>query len=259
MPHRMLEEARMTEERTKPRGINLWRHIGDTLIRDIDLGVYAAGSQLPTAENLAARFQVNRLTVLRAYSHLEREGLVRVEPGRGTFVTDSAVKYRFGSQTRFEENMLQNRRVPTRRLIDSETLNAPPAVAEALQLPEPAEVALITLLSEADDVPISLNFNYFPLEKFPGIVEAFRKASRGGRDRLSTSAVLRTLGVKTYRRKNVRMHARPPTDLEVKHLGISMAEYVVEADVLNVDDHGDPVIFGRTSFPSSRVEFVFDL
>ncbi len=47
-----------------------------------------AGAQLPSVRELTRRHRASPLTVQRAVTRLEQEGLVRAEPGRGTFVAE---------------------------------------------------------------------------------------------------------------------------------------------------------------------------
>ena len=49
-------------------------------------GAPGPGDQLPSVRDLAAEAGVNVNTVRAVYARLEREGLVRSEQGRGTFV-----------------------------------------------------------------------------------------------------------------------------------------------------------------------------
>jgi DNA-binding FadR family transcriptional regulator len=56
---------------------------------DIRNGVLAPGSQLPTEREFAESFGVSRAAVRRSLAHLENEGYVVREVGRGTFVADS--------------------------------------------------------------------------------------------------------------------------------------------------------------------------
>ena len=46
------------------------------------------GDRLPTIRELATSVRVNRNTIARVYADLEREGLVYMRPGTGTFVAD---------------------------------------------------------------------------------------------------------------------------------------------------------------------------
>ncbi len=53
----------------------------------IDSGIWAPQARIPSLEALTAEFDVARVTVRQAIGLLSREGLVRAERGRGTFVT----------------------------------------------------------------------------------------------------------------------------------------------------------------------------
>jgi len=50
------------------------------------MGVLNVGDQLPTVREVVAAVAVNPNTVLKAYRDLEREGLIEVRAGQGTFV-----------------------------------------------------------------------------------------------------------------------------------------------------------------------------
>jgi GntR family transcriptional regulator len=60
------------------------------LAREIAQGRWRPGTRLPGENALIARFQVSRSTVRRATQNLALRGLVKVFPGRGTFVQDPA-------------------------------------------------------------------------------------------------------------------------------------------------------------------------
>lgn len=51
------------------------------------LGVLGEGDQLPSVRDVVQQTAMNPNTVLKAYRHLEHEGLVGVRQGVGTFVT----------------------------------------------------------------------------------------------------------------------------------------------------------------------------
>jgi GntR family transcriptional regulator len=50
------------------------------------MGVLNVGDQLPSVREVVAAVAVNPNTVLKAYRDLEREGLIEVRAGQGTFV-----------------------------------------------------------------------------------------------------------------------------------------------------------------------------
>lgn len=49
-------------------------------------GLLAPGDRLPSVRELAAQMELNHNTVAKAYLELERERVIEVERGRGTFV-----------------------------------------------------------------------------------------------------------------------------------------------------------------------------
>lgn len=58
----------------------------------IRYGMLRPDDQLPTAREVVEALAINPNTVLKAYTELEREGLVRSRAGLGTFVIPSAVR-----------------------------------------------------------------------------------------------------------------------------------------------------------------------
>ncbi|HEX4260713.1 MAG TPA: GntR family transcriptional regulator, partial [Acetobacteraceae bacterium] len=96
-------------------GIAVWRRIADTLRGEIGGGAAAPGARLPTEAQLAARFAVNRHTIRRAMEDLARSGLVRVERGRGAFVSEDVLDYTVAPRTRFSEWIRRNNKEPSGR------------------------------------------------------------------------------------------------------------------------------------------------
>ena len=67
-------------------GITQYLQLASVLRHRITQGEFAAGSQLPTVAQLAAHYQLARITVRQAYAVLIAEGLITSQRGRGTFV-----------------------------------------------------------------------------------------------------------------------------------------------------------------------------
>lgn len=67
-------------------GAPVYRQIVEAVKHQVATGGLAAGERLPTVRQLASDLQVDRNTALRAYRVLERDGVVSLEHGRGTFV-----------------------------------------------------------------------------------------------------------------------------------------------------------------------------
>jgi GntR family transcriptional regulator len=77
----------MLEFRLNDRsGVPIYRQIQDLVRFGVASGQLLPGEQLPTVRALAVELAVNPNTVIRAYTELEREGILRTEQGTGTFV-----------------------------------------------------------------------------------------------------------------------------------------------------------------------------
>ena len=67
-------------------GVPIYRQVIEQIRRQIMTGQLAEGGQLLTVRDLAKRLKVNPMTVSKAYSLLEIEGLVERRRGVGLFV-----------------------------------------------------------------------------------------------------------------------------------------------------------------------------
>jgi GntR family transcriptional regulator len=67
-------------------GVPIYRQIQDQVRYAIAAGLLLPGEQLPTVRGLAVDLEVNPNTVIKAYTELEREGILVSEQGSGTFV-----------------------------------------------------------------------------------------------------------------------------------------------------------------------------
>jgi GntR family transcriptional regulator len=75
---------------TDPRPV--YRQIADEIRRCVSVGILKTEEPLPAISKLAAQLKVNANTVQHAYRTLEREGVVYVKRGMGTFVSTRAVE-----------------------------------------------------------------------------------------------------------------------------------------------------------------------
>lgn len=75
----------------------LYVQIMDEVRRALVLGTLRPEDALPSVRQLAADLRVNPNTVAQAYRELERDGVVYVRRGQGTFVADS---HRNGTERR---------------------------------------------------------------------------------------------------------------------------------------------------------------
>ena len=229
-------------------GVSLWSQIAATLQRAIADGTYVPGGRLPTEAALSARFGVNRHTVRRALDELSREGLVRVEQGRGTFVAEDVLDYTVEQRTRFSEWIRRHNKDPSGEVLQLRESPADAQIAAALRLRSGAKVVLLERIGLADGRPVSLTRHYFihrgmlaALHHQPSITEAFK-----------------AVGVADYQRQTTRVSARLPTPAEAERLRMPRNRPVLVAENINVDSAGAVVEFAIGCYPTPRVQIVFE-
>lgn len=69
-------------------GVPIYRQVIDQIAQQIVTDGLKQGEQLETVRDLAARLNVNPMTISKAYSLLETQGLVKRKRGVGLFVAD---------------------------------------------------------------------------------------------------------------------------------------------------------------------------
>ena len=73
-------------------GVPIYRQVVEQVVRQIDRGQIAVGELLPSVRVLATELGVNPMTVSKAYSILETDGVVERKRGVGMVVIKKAVK-----------------------------------------------------------------------------------------------------------------------------------------------------------------------
>ena len=67
----------------------IYHQIMDEIRRALVVGTLATDDPLPSVRQLAGELRINPNTVQQAYRELEREGIVHVKRGLGTFVSEA--------------------------------------------------------------------------------------------------------------------------------------------------------------------------
>ena len=232
-------------------GVALWRQIAGHLQRDIDTGAYPPGGRLPTEAELSRQFTVNRHTVRRALEELSRNGLVRVEQGRGSFVAEDVLEYSVEPRTRFSEWIKRHNKEPSGRVLQLKETVADTQVAAGLGMRSGGRVVLLERLGFADDRPVGLTSHYFPATRLRGILEALRATPR-------ITEALHAVGVTDYLRQTTRVTARLPTADEAELLRMPRNRPLLLAENINVDRAGQVVEFAIGRYPTPRVQIVFE-
>ena len=230
--------------------VPLWKRIEATLRGWIMSGKYGPGVQLPPDRQIAELLGANRLTVRRALSSLQQNGLLRIEHGVGTFV-EERVRYNLGERVRFNQNLRASNVVPSRRVLSTAIVNATEKLADRLSIKLDAPVIRFNLIGFADEKPVSIGSKFVAHDRFPTIVDVFK-------EKQSFTASFKHFGINDYRRKYTEIIGRPPTASEARALKQAKASAVLAFESLDIDLNGRPVSFQEGCYSGDRVLLIID-
>jgi GntR family transcriptional regulator len=151
--------------------IPLYYQIEQDLASLIASGALAPGSQLPSEDVLVQKYGVSRTTIRKAIQELERVELIEIRRGRGTFVRSEKITQELTGLTGFVEDMLAIGLRPSARVLGKATVRASAEVAKQLGVPIGTQVMQIRRVRMADEVPISLDETYLPIDLGQKVVE----------------------------------------------------------------------------------------
>lgn len=230
----------------------LWRRIEVALHAEINAGRLAAGTRLPPEPELAARFAAHRHTVRRAVAALAQRGLVRIEQGRGTFVSEEAIDYAVGRRTRVEANLLGQNRAFSGHMLSAHEEAAGTAAIAALGLVGRApRVLVVETLNSADGVPISLVRHTLSANRFARFPDAYRETG-------SVTRALEVCGVPDFARWRTRVSTRLPSPEEAKLLHQPRVVPVLVSEAVDAEPDGTPVKLSVARFAGDRVHLVLE-
>jgi GntR family transcriptional regulator len=114
------------------------------------------GERVPSDAELCMEFGVSRMTARHAMERLADDGLVRREPGRGSFVAKPPAHRRANRLMTFTHEMTRAGRVPSSRVLTQVLRPSSPTEAASLGIPLHEPVVHLRRLRLADGEPIAI-------------------------------------------------------------------------------------------------------
>lgn len=129
---------------------------------------YRVGDKIPSERELAAQFEVTRVTLQKAMHMLEQEGFIERIHGKGMFVTkviaDNVYLLNNGTSDSilgFSREFKDNVKVSS-RLISLKTIKAGEYIASQLDIDENDDLHYIRRVRLVDNIPVLVEDSYIP-------------------------------------------------------------------------------------------------
>lgn len=209
----------------------LYKQLIDAIYSDIKNGAYPVHSRIPSEQALCQKYHISRVTVRKALASLTNSGLLVRKQGKGTFVAIPKIKRNLRDVTGFSEFCRDMGKNPSTQLIHAYQAQVSLKDATSLHLKEHESVIEIMRLRLADNDPVMLETNVFPM-KYAFLLE---------------EGLTRSLYETLYAHRIVP--DRATHDISLTYATAQHAKYLqVEPDValLNLyeviyDSHGSPI------------------
>lgn len=175
---------------------------------------------MPAEQDLVRRFGVSKMTVRHAIAELVKEGFLRRDHGRGTFVTRPRALRRLWTVLSFTEEMLSRGLEVQNRLLDVRRMTPPEPMRSALRLRRGQQVLRVRRLRLVHGQPVAYNVSHIPLIRCPDLETSDLEA-----DSLYM-LIQRRYGFR-FTRCNRSYRAGTPNPAEARLLGVTIRSRVL--------------------------------
>jgi GntR family transcriptional regulator len=149
----------------------LYVQLSDIIKKKIATDEWPISSQIPTEDELCKIYNVSRATVRNAVLDLSRQGYLKRQQGKGTFIVKNAVHEGLTMLTNFRELLFQeDLALSTTALARMVTMPAD-GIDIKLDIPKDKYVIYIKRLHHTDNEPVLLQESYVPCHVCPLLLE----------------------------------------------------------------------------------------
>lgn len=161
----------MTELIDREDHQKLYLQLYEILKKKIESNEWLLGSQIPTEEELCKLFNVSRATVRTAILELVRQGYLKRQQGKGTFVFKNIVSEGLMMHVNFRE-LLFEENLPFSTIVLARTVMIPADGLEIkLDIPKDKHIINIKRLRLINNEPVLLQESYIPYHVCPLLLE----------------------------------------------------------------------------------------
>ena len=140
----------------------LYKQLEEKIRKEIDAGERAAGSRLPTENELSESYHVSRVTVRKALAVLSESGYLERKSGKGTFVAEKKLQRNITEVISFSDMCRMKNETPGAKTIKIALEDPSERDLTEMSLHEGDKILVVERIRYMDNVPVILEFNKFP-------------------------------------------------------------------------------------------------
>lgn len=140
----------------------LYKQLEEKIRKEIDAGERAAGSRLPTENELSESYHVSRVTVRKALAVLSESGYLERKSGKGTFVAEKKLQRNITEVISFSDMCRMKNSIPGAKTIKIALEDPSERDLTEMSLHEGDKILVVERIRYMDNVPVILEFNKFP-------------------------------------------------------------------------------------------------
>jgi len=149
----------------------LYLQLYEILKRKIENNEWSVGSQIPTEEDLCKLFNVSRATVRTAVMELVRQGYLKRQQGKGTFVFKNIVSEGLTMLTNFRELLFEEGLAFSTTALARTVMMPIDDLDTKLDISRDKHIIYIKRLHLIDNEPVLLQESYIPYHICPLLLE----------------------------------------------------------------------------------------
>ena len=211
---------------------------------------YRCGDYLPSEQQLATQYAVNRHTLRRAVDELVNKGLLQRRHGVGILVLMRPYDYPLHAQARFSQNLLEQGSHPTSERLLAVLRPAGEEVATAIGCRDGDNVIHLRTLRRVNGVPVSVINHYLPELAWWPALQQFHSGS------LHAFLQQRT-GIQ-LQRAQTRISTRRAQAKECKQLEIALQSPLLCVRTLNKTAHGELAEYSLSLTRGDMIELTLE-
>ena len=153
------KENKLNSDASSPLYVQLMQKIKNS----ISTGELKTGSRIQPEQELCSLYGVSRITVRKAITELEKEGILEKKQGKGTFVTVPAIHRKLHAVNSFHDTCRMNGKKPSTRVLVLKTIVSGKQDVDELGVAPGSRVIETVRVHFADRIPVILEENHFSM------------------------------------------------------------------------------------------------